>query len=54
MDFRFKMKFVEFSFIKIFGEEVSVFIRVVDEGIYEFFYEYLLDGYDCNFKLEDY
>jgi len=41
MDPRFKMKLVEFSFTKIFGEEAPVYIRVVDEGIHELFHEYM-------------
>lgn len=41
MDPRFKMKLVEFSFTKIFGEEAPIYIRVVDDGIHELFHEYM-------------
>ncbi|KAL9259691.1 Zinc finger BED domain-containing protein [Drosera capensis] len=40
MDPRFKMKLVEFSFTKIFGEQAPSYIRAVDEGIHEIFREY--------------
>ncbi|KAH7860224.1 hypothetical protein Vadar_010936 [Vaccinium darrowii] len=41
MDPRFKMKLVEFSFTKIYGDEASNYVRLVDEGIHELFNEYL-------------
>lgn len=42
MDPRFKMKLVEFSFSKIYGDDVArEYVRVVDEGIHELFREYL-------------
>ncbi|KAL7093470.1 hypothetical protein ACP275_11G042600 [Erythranthe tilingii] len=42
MDPRFKMKLVEFTFVKIYGEErAASFIKIVDEGIHELFHEYL-------------
>lgn len=41
MDPRFKMKLVEFSFNKIYGEEAPTFIKIVDDGIHELFHEYL-------------
>ncbi|KAK3038056.1 hypothetical protein RJ639_032035 [Escallonia herrerae] len=41
MDPRFKMKLVEFSFTKIYGDEAASYTRVVDEGIHELFSEYI-------------
>ncbi|KAG8372696.1 hypothetical protein BUALT_Bualt12G0093400 [Buddleja alternifolia] len=41
MDPRFKMKLVEFSFSKIYGEEAASYVKVVDEGIHELFLEYV-------------
>ncbi|XP_073044096.1 zinc finger BED domain-containing protein DAYSLEEPER-like [Primulina eburnea] len=41
MDPRFKMKLVEFSFSKIYGEEVDSYVKVVNEGIHELFMEYV-------------
>nr|XP_011457831.1 PREDICTED: zinc finger BED domain-containing protein DAYSLEEPER-like isoform X1 [Fragaria vesca subsp. vesca] len=41
MDPRFKMKLVEFSFNKVYGEEAPTFIKIVDDGIHELFHEYL-------------
>ncbi|KAM6553365.1 hypothetical protein CsatB_014127 [Cannabis sativa] len=41
MDPRFKMKLVEFSFNKIYGEDAPTFIKVVDDGIHELFHEYV-------------
>ncbi|XP_071716260.1 zinc finger BED domain-containing protein DAYSLEEPER-like [Rutidosis leptorrhynchoides] len=41
MDPRFKMKLVEFSFTKIYGDEATSFIKIVDEGIHELFLEYV-------------
>lgn len=41
MDPRFKMKLVEFSFTKIYGDDASNYVRLVDEGIHELFHEYL-------------
>ncbi|KAG9138100.1 hypothetical protein Leryth_001350 [Lithospermum erythrorhizon] len=41
MDPRFKMKLVQFSFQKIYGEEKAAeYVKVVDEGIHELFLEY--------------
>ncbi|GAB2289185.1 hypothetical protein Dimus_038039 [Dionaea muscipula] len=40
LDPRFKMKLVEFSFTKIFGEQAPGYIRAVDGGIHEIFHEY--------------
>ncbi|KAF5459193.1 hypothetical protein F2P56_023171 [Juglans regia] len=42
MDPRFKMKLVEFSFSKIYGEEAPTYIKIVDDGIRELFHEYLM------------
>lgn len=41
MDPRFKMKLVEFSFNKVYGEEAPTFIKIVDDGIHELFHAYL-------------
>jgi hypothetical protein len=41
MDPRFKMKLVEFSFSKIFGEDAGKNIKTVDDGIHELFTEYM-------------
>ncbi|GKC93106.1 zinc finger BED domain-containing protein DAYSLEEPER-like protein, partial [Tanacetum coccineum] len=43
MDPRFKMKFVDFMFAKIFGDEAASFINIVDEGIHGLFLEYATD-----------
>lgn len=43
MDPRFKMKLVEFSFTKIYGEDALAFINTVDEGIHQLFLEYTGD-----------
>ncbi|KAI3947541.1 hypothetical protein MKW92_001858 [Papaver armeniacum] len=40
MDPRFKMKLVEFSFQKIYGEDSANHLRIVDDGIHELFSEY--------------
>ncbi|XP_043725221.1 zinc finger BED domain-containing protein RICESLEEPER 2-like [Telopea speciosissima] len=41
MDPRFKMKLVEFSFSKIYGDDASTYIKIVDEGIHELFLDYV-------------
>ncbi|XP_049398392.1 zinc finger BED domain-containing protein DAYSLEEPER-like [Solanum stenotomum] len=41
MDPRFKMKLVEFSFTKIYGEEAATYVKFVEEGIHELFLEYV-------------
>ncbi|KAK6778934.1 hypothetical protein RDI58_025652 [Solanum bulbocastanum] len=41
MDPRFKMKLVEFSFSKIYGEEAAAYVKTVEEGIHELFNEYV-------------
>ncbi|KAM7508227.1 hypothetical protein LguiA_018680 [Lonicera macranthoides] len=41
MDPRFKMKLVEFSFTKIYGDDAAAYIKIVDEGIHELFLEYV-------------
>ncbi|RHN48389.1 putative transcription factor/ chromatin remodeling BED-type(Zn) family [Medicago truncatula] len=40
MDPRFKMKLVEFSFTKIYGEDAHGYVKIVDDGINELFHEY--------------
>ncbi|XP_039044192.1 zinc finger BED domain-containing protein DAYSLEEPER-like [Hibiscus syriacus] len=41
MDPRFKMKLVEFSFTKTYGEEAPTHVKTVDDGIHELFLEYI-------------
>jgi len=41
MDPRFKMKLVEFSFTKIYGEDAHIYVKIVDDGIHELFHEYV-------------
>ncbi|GFZ20842.1 BED zinc finger and hAT dimerization domain-containing protein DAYSLEEPER [Actinidia rufa] len=41
MDPRFKMKLVEFSFSKIYGDVAATYVKIVDEGIHELFLEYV-------------
>lgn len=41
MDPRFKMKIVEFTFSKIYGENAETWIRIVDDGVHELFFEYM-------------
>ncbi|PWA73910.1 BED zinc finger, hAT family dimerization domain protein [Artemisia annua] len=43
MDPRFKMKLVDFSFAKIFGDKAASYINIVDEGIRGLFQEYATD-----------
>ncbi|XP_052184201.1 zinc finger BED domain-containing protein DAYSLEEPER-like [Diospyros lotus] len=44
MDPRFKMKLVEFSFSRIYGEDAETWIKVVDEGVHELFLEYVVQS----------
>ncbi|XP_010241568.1 PREDICTED: zinc finger BED domain-containing protein RICESLEEPER 2-like [Nelumbo nucifera] len=41
MDPRFKMKLVEFSFSKIYGDDAGEYVKIVDEGIHDLFLEYV-------------
>ncbi|XP_044464180.1 zinc finger BED domain-containing protein DAYSLEEPER-like isoform X2 [Mangifera indica] len=41
LDPRFKMKLVEFSFTKLYGEDAPAYIKIVDDGIHELFEEYV-------------
>ncbi|KAK9281258.1 hypothetical protein L1049_004154 [Liquidambar formosana] len=41
MDPRFKMKLVEFSFSKIYGEDGDAWVKIVEDGIHELFLEYV-------------
>ncbi|XP_021649243.2 zinc finger BED domain-containing protein DAYSLEEPER [Hevea brasiliensis] len=41
MDPRFKMKLVEFSFSKLYGEDAPTYTKIVDDGIHELFLEYV-------------
>ncbi|XP_021888431.1 zinc finger BED domain-containing protein RICESLEEPER 1-like [Carica papaya] len=40
MDPRFKMKLIEFSFSKIYGEDAGMWIKIIDDNVHELFYEY--------------
>lgn len=40
MDPRFKMKLVEYSFSKIYGEDASAYVKVVNDGIHDLYLEY--------------
>lgn len=42
MDPRFKMKFVDFSFSRIYGEDKDAWVRVVDQGLHELFLDYAM------------
>ena len=64
MDPRFKMKLVEFSFNKIYGEDAPTYIKIVDDGIHELFHEYVAlplpltptyaeEGNSANFKTDE-
>ncbi|XP_059291260.1 zinc finger BED domain-containing protein DAYSLEEPER-like [Lycium ferocissimum] len=44
MDPRFKMKIVEFTFNKIYGEEAESWIKIVDEGVHEVFCDYIVQS----------
>lgn len=41
MDPRFKLKLVEFSFSKIYGDDAPSYVKIVDDGIHELFMEYV-------------
>ncbi|CAL0313379.1 unnamed protein product [Lupinus luteus] len=41
MDPRFKMKLVEFSFTKTYGDDAHEYIKIVEDGIHELFNEYV-------------
>lgn len=42
IDPRFKMKLIEFSFSRIYGEDAGMWIKAVDDGLHELFHEYLV------------
>ncbi|CAA3023618.1 zinc finger BED domain-containing DAYSLEEPER-like isoform X2, partial [Olea europaea subsp. europaea] len=42
MDPRFKMKLVEFSFSRIYGEDADNWIKIVDEDVHELYLEYVV------------
>ncbi|KMZ65015.1 HAT family dimerization domain-containing protein [Zostera marina] len=48
MDPRFKMKLVEFSFSKIYGEDSARYIKVVDDAIHELYREYAINPHSLN------
>ncbi|OMO54395.1 putative Zinc finger, BED-type [Corchorus capsularis] len=41
MDPRFKMKLVEFSFTRVYGDDAGIWIKTVDDGIHELYLEYI-------------
>lgn len=41
MDPRYKLKVIKFSFAKIFQEEADMWVRFVEEGIHELYFEYM-------------
>ncbi|CAJ2634711.1 unnamed protein product [Trifolium pratense] len=41
MDPRFKMKLVEFSFPRVFGDDSREYVKIVDDGVHELFNEYV-------------
>jgi hypothetical protein len=45
MDPRFKMKLLEFSFPKVFGEDAGMWIKSVDDGIHELLVGYLTPNF---------
>lgn len=44
MDPRFKMKLVEFSFSRIYGDDAETWIKLVDEGLHELYLDYVLQS----------
>ncbi|KAK4772506.1 hypothetical protein SAY86_014281 [Trapa natans] len=41
MDPRYKMKLVEFTFLRTFEDDAEDWIRIVDDGIHELYYDYV-------------
>lgn len=44
MDPRFKMKLVEFSFARIYGDNADTWVKTVHEGLHELFLEYIVQS----------
>ncbi|KAL3835524.1 hypothetical protein ACJIZ3_010260 [Penstemon smallii] len=44
MDPRFKMKLVDFSFSRIYGEDTETLIKIVDEGLHELYLDYVVQS----------
>lgn len=44
MDPRFKMKLVDFSFSRIYGQDAETWIKVIDEGLHELFVDYVVQS----------
>ncbi|XP_057786906.1 zinc finger BED domain-containing protein DAYSLEEPER-like isoform X2 [Salvia miltiorrhiza] len=42
MDPRFKMKFVEFSFSRIYGDDAEVWVKIVDQGLHDLYLDYVM------------
>nr|GEW99500.1 zinc finger BED domain-containing protein DAYSLEEPER-like [Tanacetum cinerariifolium] len=53
MDPRFKMQLVDFRFAKIFGDEVTSYINIVDEGIHQLFLDYAAGDVTGHLSNED-
>ncbi|EPS64824.1 hypothetical protein M569_09955 [Genlisea aurea] len=49
MDPRFKMKLVEFNFQRIFGDDSSLWIKAVSEGLHELSVEYVVQSLPLTF-----
>ena len=41
MDPRFKMKLIEFSFLRFYGEEAGKYVKIIDGGLHKLFLEYV-------------
>ncbi|KAL5823317.1 hypothetical protein ACOSQ4_021217 [Xanthoceras sorbifolium] len=44
IDPRFKMKLIEFSFSRIYGEDAEMWIKIVEDGIHELFHEFVVQS----------
>lgn len=53
MDPRFKMKFVEHSFSKIYDREAENWIKIVDDGLHELFLDYFVQSLPPPIFVED-
>ncbi|KAL1564027.1 zinc finger BED domain-containing protein DAYSLEEPER-like [Salvia divinorum] len=42
MDPRFKMKFVQFSFSRIYGDDAETWVKIVDQGLHDLYYDYVM------------
>lgn len=53
MDPRFKMKLVDFSFSRTYGNDAENWIRIVEEGVHELFLEYVVESLPPPTFMED-